>query len=98
MGSSSWILAIISIVFSNKKGKNTWKNYSIYSILSCSIALYFPILITDLMIRIGDFSAVIDTIWGFHYASIVLLLGTLILNVLNWYFNIKKEDLVKIDF
>ncbi len=93
IGSSSWILAFVSIISKNKKEKNTWKNYSIYSMICCSISLYFPILITDLTVRIGDFSAVRDIAWGFHYASIVLLLGTLFLNALNWYFNIEKEDI-----
>ncbi len=67
----------------NEKEKTNLKNkkiHSLFSFLFCTLSVYIPLLITDLQVRFGDYAALEDTIWGYHFAAIVLLLGTSFLN------------------
>ncbi len=59
------------------------KTYTICSLLFCGFSVYIPTLITDLQIRFGDFAALADTAWGYNFAAIVLLIGTVLLNSFN---------------
>ena len=91
LGLISWILAFAGILFGRGRLENKWKRYSFVSVICCSIALYFPSAILDYNIRVGDSSAVLDIVWGLHYAAAVLLIGTLLFNGLSWWINSKRK-------
>lgn len=73
LGICAWVFGVLAF-FSDKK------IHSLFSFLFCTISVYIPVLITDLQVRFGDYAALEDTIWGYHFAAIVLLLGTSFLN------------------
>lgn len=90
LGFTAWGLAVTSILSTGKGFTEKCKNYSMLSIGCCSISLYFPVLITDLTLRFGDFTTIDDTIWAYNYASIVLLSGTILLNICSWIIHGRK--------
>ena len=83
-GLASWGFGLAS-VFGDEP-----KKYSVISFCLCSIALVFPVFILDMEIRTGDMSAVEDVVWALDFASIALLLGTIILNVCAVFVNRKN--------
>ena len=81
LGLFSWGIALVG-VFSKKKDR--WQYASILSFLLCSIALYLPTLYTDLIMRFENYGTVEDTIWGYNFASLVLIVGTVLFNLCSW--------------
>lgn len=79
-GIASWIIALINCI----RGKNleTGKSELLhaFSFACCAIALWFPILQLDLRVREEDIVFVLDTIWGFDFASMLLLWITVLFN------------------
>lgn len=90
LGFGSWGLAFTGIILGRGKLKDRWQGYSVFSLVLCAIALYFPILDIDNHIRHGALDSVADIVWGLNYGSIVLLIGTLLFNVLSWCLNREK--------
>lgn len=82
MGITSWILAAIIYV----KGKNMEPGkpelLHAFSFACCAIALWFPILQLDLQIREDDIVFVLDTVWGFNFSSMILLMITVLGNAI----------------
>ncbi len=87
LGIVSWVLAAIIYV----KGKNMEPGkpemLHAFSFACCAIALWFPILEMDLQIREEDIVFVLDTAWGFNFASMFLLLTTVLGNVIAYKHN-----------
>lgn len=54
------------------------------SLACCALALYVPTLIVDLEFRFGSWATVEDTIVGYHFGALVLILGTGFLNCIGW--------------
>lgn len=79
-GIASWTIALINCI----RGKNleTGKSELLhaFSFACCAIALWFPILQLDLRVREEDIVFVLDTIWGFDFASMLLLWITVLFN------------------
>lgn len=82
LGTTAWIMAIAGIF--SRHDEHRWKRYAIASFLCCSLALYIPTLITDLIFRFENYGTIEDTIWGYNFASIALLLGTVLFNICAW--------------
>lgn len=79
LGLTAWSLAVTSI-FSRKK-EYRWKYYSIFSLISCSVALHIPSLVTYLTVRFEYSSTVEDVIGAYYFGAAVLLLGTVLFNI-----------------
>ena len=79
-GMGSWIIALINCI----KGQNMETGKSemllVLSFACCAIALWFPVLQMDLRVREEDVVFVLDTVWGFNFASMFLLWTTVLLN------------------
>lgn len=54
------------------------------SLACCALALYLPILIVDVEFRFGSWATVEDTIVGYHFGALVLMLGAAVLNGIGW--------------
>ncbi len=87
LGALSWRLALTGALSDKGNSKENWKNYSVMSLVLGAVALYFPILTMDYHTRNGSFDTITDTVWGYHYGSVVLLIGMLLLNGLSWKLN-----------
>ncbi len=89
LGLVSWILPILNIIKHNKNGAT----YSMISMSSCAIALAFQILYSDYIVKMEDWSALMDTSKTSALLSVILLVITIILNVIslnNYRSKIKK--------
>ncbi|MDT9025078.1 MULTISPECIES: hypothetical protein [Rossellomorea] len=82
LGLIAWILPIASLAKRNKENNNTWVIFSIVSISACVVALIFQILYNDYLVRIEDWSALMDTSKGVVRLSSLLAIGTIGLNVI----------------
>lgn len=87
LGITSWILIAIIYV----KGKNMEPGklelLHAFSFACCAIALWFPILQMDLKVREEDLVFVLDTVWGFNFAAMILLMTTVLGNVIAYKHN-----------
>ncbi|TYS86245.1 hypothetical protein [Rossellomorea aquimaris] len=82
LGLIAWILPIASLAKRNKENNNTWVIFSIVSISACVVALIFQILYNDYLVRIEDWSALMDTSKGVVRLSSLLAIVTIGLNVI----------------
>ena len=83
LGLFSWILPILNIIkYKNNHNKN-WATYSMISMSSCAIALVFQILYSNHIVKIEDWSALMDTSNTSTLLSVILLVITIILNIIS---------------
>lgn len=85
LGLVAWVLPIIMII-KTKKGSNV--NALILSVLSmcaCTVSLWFQIIYNDHLVKIEDWSALMDTTGALVIVSSVLIIVTIILNLLSLF-------------
>ena len=77
LGICAWLFAGFAILTSKtaKAHKNTLVSFSL-----CVISVIFQLLEINRRVLLGDFSAIEDTIRAIIIASVVLAMGTVILN------------------
>ena len=95
VGFASWVLAGASVTSGRKTYTTRWKNYSAASLACCALALYFPLLTLDLHSRLGHWSTIQDTAWGYNFGALALLLGTAALNICSWIINRRRQEHTK---
>lgn len=79
LGLIAWILPVVNLL---RKKRNSWITLSMISICACAISLCFQIFYTYHKVTIEDWSALLDTMYTTAFASAVLLLITIVLNVM----------------
>lgn len=81
-GISSWV--ITAMIYARGKNMKPGKSELMHalSFACCAIALWFPILQMDLQVRENDIVFILDTAWGYHFASMFLLLTTVLGNAI----------------
>lgn len=77
LGLLAWILPIINLMGRRKN----WVILLATSISACSISLLFQLLYAQHLVKINDWSALMDTIDASVFASKTLLVVTILLNV-----------------
>lgn len=80
LGLVAWILPIVNIMLYNKHDHRNWATLSIISISTCAISLCFQIFYNYHLVKIADWSALMDTMGTVTFAAVVLLIITIILN------------------
>ncbi|WP_252504348.1 hypothetical protein [Sporosarcina sp. Marseille-Q4943] len=78
LGLIAWILPIVNLIGVTKH----WAALSIMSLSACAISLCFQIYYNYHLVRIEDWSALMDTMGAVAVASTVLLIVTLALNTI----------------
>lgn len=76
LGLIAWILPVVNLRSNNKN----WMILSIASISACSISLLLQIIYTNYLVRINDWSALMDTMGAVVFAASVLFIVTILLN------------------
>lgn len=79
LGLIAWLIPIFTIIRRKKKQTNN----SIVTLLSmgaCTIALWFQIFYINFLVKINDWSALMDTIGTLTWVAAILLVVTIILN------------------
>lgn len=80
LGLIAWILPAVNLMRHGKQDHRDWIVLSIMSISACAISLWFQILYQDHLVKIADWSALMDTTGAVAFVSAVLLIVTIILN------------------
>lgn len=80
LGLIAWILPVVSLIQRNKAGHRNWAVFSVASISACSISLCMQIFYTDHLVKIEDWSALMDTSSAVAMVTILLLTVTILLN------------------
>jgi cytochrome c oxidase subunit 4 len=90
LGLIAWILPVINLVRRNRK----WTVLSLASVSACAISLCMQIFYTDYLVRIADWSALMDTSSAVAMVSTLLLVVTIILNAVSLvvYYGEKTKD------
>lgn len=86
LGFTAWFLPIYAIF---SKTNMDYKFFSIISLGLCCLALYLPVLILDYLTRIHQYATIEDIVWGYNYASVVLISGCFLFNYLSFYLHNK---------
>jgi len=82
LGLIAWILPVINLANNNKAEHKNWVVFSISSVSACAIALYMQILYGNHLVKIEDWSALMDTSHGVVLVSAILLVVTIALNAI----------------
>ncbi|MEG6521528.1 hypothetical protein [Desulfotomaculum sp. 1211_IL3151] len=82
LGLIAWTLPVVNLMQYKKREFRNWSTLSIMSIIACSISLYFQIIYTNYLVKIEDWSALMDTSGVLVFVGSVLLIVTLLLNVI----------------
>ncbi|WP_077212856.1 TMEM128 family protein [Bacillus dakarensis] len=80
LGLIAWILPIVNLTSYDKHNNRNWIVLSIMSISACAIALCFQIIYNNHLVKIEDWSALMDTSGAVASVSAVLLIVTFLLN------------------
>jgi len=80
LGLVAWILPIISLMKYRTKTQNSWSMRSVLSLSTCAIAIYFQVIYNHYLVKIEDWSALIDTAGAVNFVAGVLLVVTILLN------------------
>lgn len=82
LGLIAWILPIVNLMrYKNNQHKN-WVVLSVMSISACAISLNFQIFYNYHLVKLEDWSAIMDITGTLVLATSVLLIFTVILNTI----------------
>lgn len=92
LGCITLILPIINLAYKEKNKNSNWLTPSILSISACTISIYLQMIYNNYLVKIEDWSALLDITNSVTYISGVLISVTLILNLITVSIY-KKRDL-----
>lgn len=81
LGLIAWILPVVNLVRRDKARRN-WILFSVASVSACAISLCLQIFYTDHLVKIEDWSALMDTSSAVALVATLLLVVTVILNTI----------------
>lgn len=82
LGLIAWILPIVNLMQHNKADHRNWVVFSLASVSACAISLCMQIFYTDHLVKIEDWSALMDTSHAVALAASLLLVVTIVLNAI----------------
>ena len=82
LGLIAWILPVANLIRYKKYDHRKWVTLSIMSISACAISLCFQIFYNYHLVKIEDWSALMDTTDAVAFVAAVLLIVTIILNAI----------------
>ena len=82
LGLVAWILPVVNLVSYDKANHRNWVVFSVVSISACAISLCMQIFYQNYLVRIEDWSALMDTSNAVALVSAILLVVTIVLNAI----------------
>jgi len=79
----AWTLPVINLMRSKKHEHKNWVVLSVMSISACAISLCCQIFYNYHLVKIEDWTALLDTTSTVVFMATVLLIVTIILNTIN---------------
>lgn len=80
LGLLAWILPGVNLIQHNKTKNKNWVALSVISISACAIALSLQMFYSYHLVKVEDWSALMDTTGAVVFAATILLIVTIILN------------------
>jgi cytochrome c oxidase subunit 4 len=84
-GLIAWTMPVICLTKTNKAEHRKRSIFPIASVSACAIALCLQISYQNHLVKIEDWSALMDTSNAATLVSAILLLGTLVLNLIAFF-------------
>lgn len=91
LGLIAWTLPVVNLVQHNKSDYKKWVVFSVASVSACAISLCMQIFYTDHLVKIEDWSALMDTSHAVALVATLLLAVTIILNVISLVIYYRKS-------
>lgn len=82
LGLIAWVLPVVNLMRYEKHNHGNWVALSFISIGACAISLCFQIFNSYHLVKIEDWSALMDTMGTVAFVAAVLLIVTVILNAI----------------
>lgn len=82
LGLIAWILPFVNLMRNEKHDRRNWVALSILSFSACAISLCFQIFYSYHLVKIEDWSALMDTAGAVATVAAVLLIVTILLNAM----------------
>ncbi|QDQ02370.1 hypothetical protein FOH38_18870 [Lysinibacillus fusiformis] len=82
LGLIAWILPVVSLMQYKKHNHSNWGVLAFLSISACAFSLCFQIFYNYHLVKIEDWSALMDTMGAVAFAAIVLVIVTILLNAI----------------
>jgi len=82
LGLIALMLPVVNLIRYEKYSHSNWVAFSIMSISACAISLCFQIFYNYHLVKIADWSALMDTTGAMALVAGVLLIVTIILNAI----------------
>lgn len=82
LGLIAWILPVVNLMEYEKHAHRNWAILSIMSTSACAISLCFQIFYNYHLVKIADWTALMDTMDAVVFIAAILLIVTIILNVI----------------
>ena len=82
LGLIAWILPVVNLVQNNKADHRNWVVFSVVSLSACATSLCMQLFYSDHLVKIEDWSALMDTSHAVALVATLLLAVTIILNVI----------------
>lgn len=92
LGLVAWILPVVNLVQHNKANNRSWIVMCMASISACAISLCMQIFYTNHLVKIEDWSALMDTSSAVTLVATVLLIITILLNTVAFIVYYKKKQ------
>ena len=81
LGLAAWVLPVINLARYNKAKHKNWVILLFVSMCACTVSILLQITYQKHLVQIEDWSAIMDTIWGVLFVSMVLAVVTITLNL-----------------
>ncbi|MFY0517802.1 hypothetical protein ACOMCU_08200 [Lysinibacillus sp. UGB7] len=82
LGLIAWIIPVVNLMRYEKHGHSKWGGLAILSISACAISLCFQIFYNYHLVKIEDWSALMDTMGAVAFAAAILVIVTILLNAI----------------
>ena len=92
LGLIAWTLPVVYLVRFNKANHKNWIVFSVTSVSACAISLCMQIYYTDHLVKIEDWSALMDTSSAVAMVATLLLTVTIILNTIVLVIHYEKNS------
>lgn len=85
LGLIAWIVPVISLMRIKKGNNQNYLALSAISLSSCAISLTLQISSISQIVKIQDWTAILDTIDSIVFVSMILVAVTIILNIVHLF-------------
>lgn len=82
-GLIAWIIPIVNIVKTKKYEYKIWMIFSVVSMSACAIAVFFQLYSHYELVKLEDWAALMDITGVVVSVSMILVVGTILLHIIN---------------